>query len=497
MERMKKKGFIFSMDAFFAIALFVLVTVGVYAYFINFYSLQQQWYMSEDLMNTFSRTKIEELDLVSGIYPEIESIKEQESSFKKCRNIAITNVKAVTLQDFPAYLVLNYDSDMKQNFDDLRFKDKPCNDGGEILYYEIDSYEQGIKANLWVKLPIFSSAGTTISVYYGNPDAVSGQNPDRVWDDYFGFVSHMGDNPQTQSMISDSTQYENSGIKKSAGEPLQSSGKIGNSQEYDGSNDKITVAGSDSLNSLNQITIEAWVYPETMGEGGSGRIISKSSGFSAWVSSNDLVFELGRWSENSGQWATNADVLVPNFWNHVVLAYDYSSLSNKPTIYVNGDAKAIITIKNPAGLKNEDLNDAAIGNELGETNTFDGKIDEMRISSIMRGSNWVKQAYDMVNAQASCVVVGGEVPSTEIIQILNPELTIMEQLGVLIEESEINARILTEDLVNPLKGERFGLNITIEDMLTQEVKSNVYDKSDESSRKLGLASTQRYILRRK
>ena len=45
-----KKGIIFSMDAFFAILLFVMITIGIYGYFISFYSLQQQWYMSEDLM---------------------------------------------------------------------------------------------------------------------------------------------------------------------------------------------------------------------------------------------------------------------------------------------------------------------------------------------------------------------------------------------------------------------------------------------------------------
>lgn len=62
------------MDAFFAILLFVMVTLGVYTYFISFYSLQQQWYMSEDIMRALSTTKIKELDLESELYPQINDL---------------------------------------------------------------------------------------------------------------------------------------------------------------------------------------------------------------------------------------------------------------------------------------------------------------------------------------------------------------------------------------------------------------------------------------
>lgn len=74
MERIRKKGFVFSMDAFFAIVLFLVITLGIYSYFISFYSLQQQWYMSEDLMDVLLNTKIGELDLTSGLYPNIEEL---------------------------------------------------------------------------------------------------------------------------------------------------------------------------------------------------------------------------------------------------------------------------------------------------------------------------------------------------------------------------------------------------------------------------------------
>ncbi|MFH1209812.1 MAG: hypothetical protein V1663_03415 [archaeon] len=57
-----KKGFFFSIDAFFALILFVLIIMLVYSFFINVGSLRQQYYFSEDLFNVMNSVKIKELD---------------------------------------------------------------------------------------------------------------------------------------------------------------------------------------------------------------------------------------------------------------------------------------------------------------------------------------------------------------------------------------------------------------------------------------------------
>lgn len=58
-----KKGFIFSMDAFFAIILFTFVLFLIYIFSISFFSLNQQYFYSEDILTTFSEVKLNELDL--------------------------------------------------------------------------------------------------------------------------------------------------------------------------------------------------------------------------------------------------------------------------------------------------------------------------------------------------------------------------------------------------------------------------------------------------
>jgi len=56
-----KKGFFFSMDAFFAVMIFTLILVSVYGYFINIQELRQQYFYSEDLLDVFTNTKMGEI----------------------------------------------------------------------------------------------------------------------------------------------------------------------------------------------------------------------------------------------------------------------------------------------------------------------------------------------------------------------------------------------------------------------------------------------------
>ena len=72
---MVKKGFFFSLDAFFAILIFTLVLVSVYGYFINTQELKQQYFFSEDLFDIFINTRMNEL---GGTYPEINELYNSE-----------------------------------------------------------------------------------------------------------------------------------------------------------------------------------------------------------------------------------------------------------------------------------------------------------------------------------------------------------------------------------------------------------------------------------
>ena len=57
-----KKGIFFALDSFIALIFFIIIVTTIYSFFLTSHSLNQQYYLSEDLLNTFSSVKINELD---------------------------------------------------------------------------------------------------------------------------------------------------------------------------------------------------------------------------------------------------------------------------------------------------------------------------------------------------------------------------------------------------------------------------------------------------
>jgi hypothetical protein len=76
-----KKGFFFSLGAFFAIMIFTLVLVSIYGYFVNTQELRQQYYFSEDLLDIFTSVRMEE---IKDNYQDIEDL--YISEFPEVRN---------------------------------------------------------------------------------------------------------------------------------------------------------------------------------------------------------------------------------------------------------------------------------------------------------------------------------------------------------------------------------------------------------------------------
>ena len=79
-------------------------------------------------------------------------------------------------------LVITYDSDMKSNFDDVRFFDESTK--WEIPYF-LESKTDSTTATVWIK----TGNNNTISLYYGNAAAGSGSNGAMVFDLFDDFDS--------------------------------------------------------------------------------------------------------------------------------------------------------------------------------------------------------------------------------------------------------------------------------------------------------------------
>jgi predicted ribosomally synthesized peptide with SipW-like signal peptide len=90
---------------------------------------------------------------------------------------------------------VTYDSDMKSNFDDIRFTDA---DGSTLLFHWRESYIASASATFWVKIPSVPSGNKTIYMYYGNASASSASDGDATFEFFDDFED--GD-------ISDWSQY--------------------------------------------------------------------------------------------------------------------------------------------------------------------------------------------------------------------------------------------------------------------------------------------------
>ena len=115
------------------------------------------------------------------------------------RPITVTSGENGMPENYQLYVVLPFDSDMKENFEDIRF----IWDDGTFheLPYWIESYtveggadntitDEGDNAYVWVKLGVSLGANENtdnLYVYYGNPNATSASNSDDTFDFFDDF----------------------------------------------------------------------------------------------------------------------------------------------------------------------------------------------------------------------------------------------------------------------------------------------------------------------
>ena len=352
------------------------------------------------------------------------------------------------LDDFPVLVVLNsgnIDYGQTQNDgSDLRF----LADDGTVLAYDIEEWNEGGNSYVWVRVPQIAAGSNSdsITMYYGNTSAGAGSDPGTTWTNGFLAVQHLNDD------FDDPTAFENDGINSGS---ASESGQVADGQRFDGSNDFINLGSDASLDDLfaGGATVSAWINPAGWGENGYGRIFDKSNttypsaGWALELSSptDSLLFQVGH-SGNIGSWFSPTNSINLNTWQHISVSYDSSSTSNQPTFYINGIAVSTVVDANPSGTASTDASlDLHVGNHSQATSrTFDGVIDDVRLSDGIRSSDWIRAQY--LNTSGSFVSFGGEQATPA-------------DTGVLVNDSDVDGDSLTVSLVaGPANAASFVLN---------------------------------------
>ncbi len=327
-------------------------------------------------------------------------------SYRKKITIDHTYVDA-NLTDFPAYIKVSADVQIgdgaQVDGDDIRFT---SSDGITLLSYEEESWTGGAgadaTANYWVKVPtVFGFANTDIYIYYGNSGAADGQDAVNVWDTNFKGVWHLAetatDEGTAASLYQDSTTNNNDGTQ--AG-PDDIAGKVYNGQDFDGTNDDVNLAATSTIigsSSSQPFTATAWAKADVDPSVRYGIVTAYDSGgdfgwdlrLDASTPAAGAVFSVGNWNNNTAVSATAN--FVETDWNHYVGIFDGTNVK----VYVNG----VLGGTTGTGAIDGAANTIRIGSDFDRAagRFFDGRIDEVHISSGTRSAAWIKFEYYNVN----------------------------------------------------------------------------------------------------
>jgi hypothetical protein len=173
---------------------------------------------------------------------------------------------------------------------------------------------------------------------------------------------------------------------------------------FDGTDDYISVSANSSIdaNGKTQLTISAWIYPKSDGEGNSGRILDKlgatANGYYCYVwneaaSAVGVKFYFAMNGASNVAMQMNGGITL-NTWTHIVIVYNEDG-NKRGKIYYNGVIQTLDTDTQGVGSpRNDSANDLYIGNNSGTTRTFDGYIDDVMIFSVAKTAAEVKSIYE-------------------------------------------------------------------------------------------------------
>ena len=295
-----------------------------------------------------------------------------------------------TLTNFPALVVLgtnlvsngfSYNQVASTNGWDLVFYNA---DRSQTLNYEIEKWDTNGNSYAWVQLPTLTN-GTTVWAYWGDTNLAATPAPSltngSVWSNGFGGVWHLPDGHTLRAK--DSTTNLNQGIMSNA---TAVNGVVDGAASFNGTSSYINVGTNASVNPT-ALTYSAWVFANRLTNDYTS-VISKSENAGRLAtllikSNGKLACYLGA-SGGLSYDGSGSQTLSTNQWFYVSMTYDeVSGLKG----YVNG---ALDNSVGPMGRVYLGADPIWIGAHpsIGGR-VLNGTIDEARISTVARGSNWV------------------------------------------------------------------------------------------------------------
>jgi hypothetical protein len=319
-----------------------------------------------------------------------------------------------TLPNFPVLLSMT-DSDLIKAQTDGR--DILFMNGSGVslkLHHEIETYSHA-SGNLiaWINVPVLSpNQDTILYLYYGNPNSINQEYPQKVWDSYYQAVWHMND--ATLNTIDDSTFNSYTGIKAASNEPTEINGITGKAQSFDGLNDNIWINGQSVLG-IGDKTISFWMKSDV--NSNYQTILTNALGGTYNDAGLDLSIDLlgttitslvGNGLQSGHYLFLQGEPLPDHTMYHY---YTATQSETNLSLFVDGSLYGWTTVT--SGSESPPNYNMSIGRSHENSPNFywfDGQMDELRMSNIARPGSWIKTEYHNQNSPNSFLTVGPEEP---------------------------------------------------------------------------------------
>lgn len=264
---------------------------------------------------------------------------------------------------------------------DICFKDRNLN----ALPFEIESWDSSGDSNIWVKVDFVADANTDYIYIYFKTDETKLSDrsaPTTVWSNGYLGVWHG----KSGAPFYDSRGAHPGSAGSFASPTANSSGKIGSCLDFGGSTAGFAVPAASELNDLAALTIEAWIYDN--GSAAGSAIVSKGPLSLSMAGSNQLSFTAVY--GGNAYTATTTSVLSSGAWKHIALSWD--GPIQACTLYTDGSSSPLAPSSTATA-----ATDAAyaldIGNDPSGAKGISARLDELRISSLVRSAAWMSAQF--------------------------------------------------------------------------------------------------------
>ncbi len=176
---------------------------------------------------------------------------------------------------------------------------------------------------------------------------------------------------------------------------VQAQGDPSNCLDFDGADDYVEIPGASELDLTTQATIEAWV--QVIPTGSYTGIVAKmittnQQNYLLQVSPTGILQFTYSHASNPNDWIQTTETYGDGSWHHVAGVID-TTVGQVIQLYVDGELKASSPVLNEPMLTT--TNPVAIGARLDSGNTYQGKMDEVRVWSIARSQTEIQDNMNL------------------------------------------------------------------------------------------------------